>query len=130
MFWEKLGRGEYDQGEYKRVGKGGREIWIQASYNPILDASGKVVTEIAKADITRLKASGWQAPISFTVKARDGKTDLYGLMFKPSNFDASKKYPIVNYIYPGPQTGSVGSRNFSASQSKASINHSVPTIIF
>jgi dipeptidyl-peptidase-4 len=80
------------------------------------DASGKVVTEIAKADITRLKASGWQAPISFTVKARDGKTDLYGLMFKPSNFDASKKYPIVNYIYPGPQTGSVGSRAFNASR--------------
>jgi dipeptidyl-peptidase-4 len=80
------------------------------------DASGKVVTEIAKADITRLKASGWQAPISFTVKARDGKTDLYGIMFKPSNFDASKKYPIINYIYPGPQTGSVGSRAFNASR--------------
>jgi dipeptidyl aminopeptidase/acylaminoacyl peptidase len=78
--------------------------------------SGKRVTEIATTDITRLKASGWQAPISFTVKARDGQTDLYGLMFKPSNFDPNKKYPIVNYIYPGPQTGSVGSRNFSASR--------------
>ena len=77
---------------------------------------GKRITEIASADITRLKATGWQAPVGFTVKARDGKTDLYGLMFKPSNFDAAKKYPIVNYIYPGPQTGSVGSRNFSASR--------------
>jgi len=80
------------------------------------DATGKVVTEIAKADISRLKASGWVAPETFTVKARDGKTDLYGVMFKPSNFDPNKKYPIVNYIYPGPQTGSVGSRNFSASR--------------
>ena len=80
------------------------------------DAEGKRITEIATADISRLKATGWQAPVGFTVKARDGKTDLYGLMFKPSNFDATKKYPIVNYIYPGPQTGSVGSRNFSASR--------------
>ena len=80
------------------------------------DAEGKRITEIATADISRLKATGWQAPVGFTVKARDGKTDLYGLMFKPSNFDANKKYPIVNYIYPGPQTGSVGSRNFSASR--------------
>ncbi len=80
------------------------------------DADGKRLTEIATADITRLKATGWQPPVNIKVKARDGKTDLYGLLFKPSNFDASKKYPIVNYIYPGPQTGSVGSRNFSASR--------------
>ena len=80
------------------------------------DASGKVITQVAKADITRLKAAGWQAPINITVKGRDGKTDLYGLMFKPSTFDATKKYPIVNYIYPGPQTGSVGSRSFGAAR--------------
>ncbi len=80
------------------------------------DAEGKRLTEIATADITRLEATGWQPPVSIKVKARDGKTDLYGVLFKPSNFDAKKKYPIVNYIYPGPQTGSVGSRNFSASR--------------
>ncbi len=73
---------------------------------------GSVVREIARADITRLRAAGWVAPEPFTVKARDGKTDLYGLMFKPSNFDPSKQYPIVNYIYPGPQVGSVRSRGF------------------
>jgi len=50
------------------------------------------------------------------VKARDGVTDLYGLMFVPSNLDPHKKYPIINSIYPGPQTGSVGSRNFSPSR--------------
>ena len=80
------------------------------------DADGKELMTLATADISRLKATGWQPPIDIKVKARDGKTDLYGLMFKPSNFDATKKYPIVNYIYPGPQTGSVGSRNFSASR--------------
>ena len=52
----------------------------------------------------------------FAVKARDGKTDLYGLLFRPTNFDASKKYPIINSAYPGPQTGSVGSRTFAAAR--------------
>ena len=77
------------------------------------DAAGAVVMPIEKADTTKLVAAGWKAPIPFTVTARDGKTDLYGLMYRPSTFDASKKYPIINYAYPGPQTGSVGSRAFS-----------------
>jgi dipeptidyl aminopeptidase/acylaminoacyl peptidase len=55
-------------------------------------------------------------PTPITVKARDGKTTLYGMMFKPTNFDPSKKYPIVDYIYPGPQTGSVRGRSFLASR--------------
>jgi methyl-accepting chemotaxis protein len=56
LFWEKLGRGEYDAGEYKRIGKGGREVWIQASYNPILDANGKPFKVVKYAtDITKQK---------------------------------------------------------------------------
>jgi len=77
------------------------------------DAAGAVVMPIEKADISKLVAAGWKPPIPFTVKARDGNTDLHGLMYRPSTFDASKKYPIINYAYPGPQTGSVGSRAFS-----------------
>jgi dipeptidyl aminopeptidase/acylaminoacyl peptidase len=76
---------------------------------------GHIVTTVAKADISRLTAAGWVPPVPFTVKARDGKTDLYGIMYKPSNFDPHKKYPIVDYIYPGPQTGSVRGYNFMAS---------------
>nr|WP_239537532.1 S9 family peptidase [Dyella mobilis] len=76
---------------------------------------GRVVSTVAKADITRLLATGWQPPEQFTVKARDGKTDLYGLMFKPTHFDPQKKYPIVDYVYPGPQTGSVDSFAFRPS---------------
>lgn len=76
------------------------------------DASGKQLAELARADLSRLKAAGWVPPESFTVKARDGKTDLYGQMFKPSSFDATKRYPIVTYIYPGPQVGSIRSRSF------------------
>ena len=76
------------------------------------DFDGNLVMQVAKQDISKLKASGWIPPEPIIVKARDGKTDLYGLMFKPSLFDSSKKYPIVNYVYPGPQTGSCGSRSF------------------
>ena len=78
----------------------------------VRDADGRRVAELARTDLSRLKATGWVAPESFTVKARDGKTDLYGQMFKPSHFDAAKKYPVVTYLYPGPQVGSVRSRGF------------------
>jgi dipeptidyl-peptidase 4 len=80
----------------------------------VRDESGKVVVDVAKQDISKLVAYGWVPPVPIVVKARDGKTDLYGYMFKPTNFDASKKYPIVNSVYPGPQTGSCGGRGFQA----------------
>jgi dipeptidyl aminopeptidase/acylaminoacyl peptidase len=75
---------------------------------------GKIVMEVAKQDISKLLAYGWVPPVPIKVKARDGKTDLYGFMFKPSKFDASKKYPIINQVYPGPQIGSCSSREFMA----------------
>jgi len=83
------------------------------------DMSGKLVNTLEKADISRLSATGWKPPTPIVVKARDNVTDLYGLMFTPTNLDANakKKYPIINYIYPGPQSGSVGSRSFSPARS-------------
>src|SRR5437016_12007363 len=80
------------------------------------DENGKTITTVEKADIARLLAAGWKPPVPIVVKARDGQTDLYGLMFKPTNLDEKKKYPIINHIYPGPQGGSVGSRSFSAAR--------------
>jgi dipeptidyl aminopeptidase/acylaminoacyl peptidase len=77
---------------------------------------GRTLATVAKADISRLRAAGWVPPTPITVKARDGKTDLYGMLFKPTHFDPHKKYPIVDYIYPGPQTGSVRGRSFLASR--------------
>ncbi|HLH39865.1 MAG TPA: DPP IV N-terminal domain-containing protein [Bryobacteraceae bacterium] len=77
---------------------------------------GKLIATLERADISKLEQTGWKPPIPFTVKARDGVTDLYGLMFRPVNFDEHKKYPIINHIYPGPQTGSVGSRSFAAAR--------------
>jgi dipeptidyl-peptidase-4 len=83
------------------------------------DADGKLISTLEKADISRLVAAGWKPPVPITVKARDGVTNLYGLMFKPTNLDEKKKYPIVNHIYPGPQGGSVGTRSFTAARGDA-----------
>ncbi|NOT46276.1 MAG: prolyl oligopeptidase family serine peptidase [Acidobacteria bacterium] len=80
------------------------------------DMTGKLIADLEKADVSRLKAAGWKPPTPITVKSRDGKWDLYGLMFTPGNLDAGKKYPVINYIYPGPQGGGVGTRNFGPSR--------------
>jgi dipeptidyl aminopeptidase/acylaminoacyl peptidase len=69
---------------------------------------GRVAMKLEEADVGRLEEIGWTPPKVFTVKARDGLTDIYGVMFLPSNFDATKSYPIIDHIYPGPQVGSVG----------------------
>ncbi len=80
------------------------------------DASGKLILKLETADISKLIASVWKPPVPITLKARDGVTDIYGLMFKPTNLVPGRKYPIVNHIYPGPQTGSVGGWSFSAAR--------------
>jgi dipeptidyl aminopeptidase/acylaminoacyl peptidase len=80
----------------------------------VRDGDGNAVMDVARQDISRLRESGWKPLTAITVKARDGKTDLYGFLFKPTNFDAAKRYPIVDHVYPGPQTGSCGSRSFAA----------------
>jgi dienelactone hydrolase len=77
------------------------------------DAEGKLVSNLEKADISRLAATGWKPPTPIVVKARDGQTDLYGVMYTPSNLDPNRKYPIINYIYPGPQGGSVATWSFA-----------------
>ena len=71
---------------------------------------------IETMNISKLKASGWKAPVEFIVKDRNGENDIYGLMYKPTNFDASKSYPVVNYLYPGPQVGSIRGRHFRSSR--------------
>lgn len=80
------------------------------------DIEGKLIANLEKTDISRLTATGWKAPKPVTIKAHDGKTDIYGLVFTPTKMEAGKKYPVIDYIYPGPQGGSVGSWSFSASR--------------
>lgn len=77
---------------------------------------GKLITELEKTDVSRLTATGWKAPTPVSVKAADKKTDIYGLVFTPTKMDAGKKYPVIDYIYPGPQGGSVGNWGFVASR--------------
>lgn len=78
--------------------------------------NGKLISELEKADVSRLEAKGWKAPTPVKVKAADGATDIYGLVFTPTKMDPAKKYPVIDYIYPGPQGGSVGNWSFSASR--------------
>ena len=75
--------------------------------------TGKLIATLETGDISKLTATGWKPPTRITVKSRDGKWDLYGLLWTPTKLDSTRKYPIINYIYPGPQGGSVGSRQFT-----------------
>ena len=77
------------------------------------DLQGNILHELGQADVTALLETGFPLPEPFVAKARDGVTDIYGLMFKPSNFDPTKSYPIINSIYPGPQVGSINTPAFS-----------------
>lgn len=82
----------------------------------IRDINGKASLALEVSDISELVVTDWRAPEPFVVKDRNGEYDIHGLMYKPSNFDASKKYPVVNYLYPGPQSGSIRGRSFVASR--------------
>ena len=70
-------------------------------------ADGKKIMDLETADLRNLMATGYKFPETFKIKADDGITDLYGVMYKPYDFDSTKKYPIIEYVYPGPQTESV-----------------------
>ena len=78
--------------------------------------SGDVLKELASADISQLLKNNWQKPIEFSVKARDNETDIYGLLYLPSFYNENHKYPVLNYIYPGPQSGSIGNYSFSVAR--------------
>jgi len=73
---------------------------------------GRIVRKLEEAVTTRLEAAGWKPAQTFSVKARDGVTDIYGVIYLPSKLDTTKKYPIISNIYPGPQVGSVGAWRF------------------
>lgn len=82
----------------------------------VRDRKGKLVSTLEKTDISRLEATGWKPPTPFTVRSANGSWDLYGLVFTPTMATPGKKYPVVLYIYPGPQGGSVRGWSFSAAR--------------
>lgn len=73
----------------------------------LYNTEGKKIMDLETADLSSLLATGYKFPQIFKVKADDGITDLYGVMYKPYDFDSTKKYPVVEYVYPGPQTEAV-----------------------
>lgn len=73
----------------------------------LYSASGQLIMQLETADLSRLFETGYKFPEPFKVKAGDGITDLYGVIYKPFDFDSTKTYPIVQYVYPGPQTEAV-----------------------
>ena len=75
--------------------------------------NGETLKVINKVDISELLKNNWQQPIEFSVKARDDKTEIYGLLYLPSFYNKNHNYPVLNYIYPGPQSGSIGNYSFS-----------------
>jgi dipeptidyl aminopeptidase/acylaminoacyl peptidase len=93
------------------------DIYSRVDMPPVTvlrDANGKVVMELEKADIAALQQSGWRMPEVFSAKGRDGKTDIWGILLRPSNFDALRQYPVIEYIYAGPHSSFVP-KSFQAS---------------
>jgi dipeptidyl aminopeptidase/acylaminoacyl peptidase len=84
-------------------------------------ATGRRLRTLDSADVSELASSGWRPARPFTAKARDGVTDLYGVMYLPADFDSTKSYPVISHIYPGPQVGSVGRWRFKAGSEPAAI---------
>jgi dipeptidyl-peptidase 4 len=86
----------------------------------LINSMGQKVLDLEVSDFSQLLAAGYQFPEPFKVKAGDGVTDLYGVMYKPFDFNPERKYPIVEYVYPGPQTESV-SKAFSTSRNETAL---------
>lgn len=70
-------------------------------------SDGKVLMQLEKADITKLLEKGWNFPEVFAAKGRDGKTDIWGIIYRPTDFDSTKTYPVIEYIYAGPHSSHV-----------------------
>ena len=83
----------------------------------LYNTDGRKIMTLETADLSLLMSTGYKFPQVFKVKADDGITDLYGVLYKPFDFDSTKKYPIIEYVYPGPQTESVN-KAFSKSMDR------------
>jgi len=91
--------GKYFEDTYSRVDT--------APKSTLLDAQGVPLADLETTDVTQLLEAGFKYPETFKIKADDGVTDLYGVIYKPFDFDPSRKYPLIEYVYPGPQVEQV-----------------------
>ena len=123
-YYQHLYRVHMDTGDLKLLTPGNashsasmddKAMWVvnnasrvdMAPESVLYDAAGAKVMDLEKTDVSALLSAGFKYPEPFSVKADDGITDLYGVMYKPFDFDPNKRYPIIEFVYPGPQTESV-----------------------
>ena len=110
------------------------DVYSRVDMPPVLELhrteDGKSLATVEKADISRLVAAGWKPPEVFVAKGRDGVTDIYGVIYRPTNFDPSKKYPVIENIYAGPQDSFVPKsfQAYNQMQSQAEIGFIVVQI--
>ncbi len=110
------------------------DTWSRVDMAPVTELrraeDGKLVCELEKADWAELLKTGWQAPEPFIAKGRDGQTDIYGVIFRPTNFDPDSKYPVIEEIYAGPQGSFVpkGFRSYYSAQAMAELGFIVVMI--
>lgn len=103
------------------------DTWSRIDQAPICVlrkvSDGKMIREIEKADISELQKSGWVKPEVFTTKGRDGLTDIWGIIIRPTNFDKSINYPVIEYIYAGPHSSHVPKifRSYNSMQAMAEL---------
>lgn len=86
----------------------------EAPVTVLRDRSGAVAMTVQEGDISPLLEAGWEPPVRFVAKARDGVTDVYGYLWLPPNLEEGVRYPVVDYIYPGPQIGPIRTPGFTA----------------
>ncbi len=83
------------------------DTWSRVDQPPVHELrsgeDGRLLCELERADTSRLAATGWHAPERFVAKGRDGRTDIYGVIHRPTRFDSTRKYPVIENIYAGPQ---------------------------
>jgi dipeptidyl aminopeptidase/acylaminoacyl peptidase len=103
--------------EFSSDGKYYVDLWSRIDLPPTMalyrTEDNRQILQIEQADITKLTAAGWHPPEAFSAKGRDGVTDIWGVIYRPANFDSKKKYPVIEDIYAGPQ-GSFVPKSFSA----------------
>ncbi len=103
------------------------DTWSRVDQPPIIELrrceDGRRVCELERADASALIAAGWRAPEPFVAKGRDGTTDIYGVLYRPTNFKRGRRYPVIEEIYAGPQDAHVpkGFRAFARAQSLAEL---------
>lgn len=120
--------------QYSPDGRFLLDTWSRVDQAPVVElrdaSSGDLISVVEQADMRMLEASGWQKPEAFLAKGRDGSTNIHGVIYRPTHFDPSKKYPVIEKIYAGPHGSFVPKsfRSFHSAQAMAELGFVVVQI--